>query len=73
MSSKKAKGAAIRAAKRRSFEEALEKASSDGGKSIWHLAKWTKSKVSFLLLPLLFLPSQHQPALPPPLKLNVQL
>jgi hypothetical protein len=39
MSAKKAKGAAIRAAKQRSFEEALEKASSDGGKSIWHLAK----------------------------------
>ncbi len=47
MSAIKAKRAAIRAAKRRSFEEALEKASSNGGKSIWHLAKSAKSK-SFL-------------------------
>ncbi len=38
IAAKKAKGAAIRAAKQKSFEEELEKASSDGGKSIWHLA-----------------------------------
>jgi hypothetical protein len=44
MSAKKVKGAAIRAAKQRSFEEVLEKASSDGGKSTWPLAKWAKSK-----------------------------
>jgi hypothetical protein len=42
-----AKGAAIKAAKQRSFEEVLENASSDGEKSIWRLAKWAKSK-SFL-------------------------
>jgi hypothetical protein len=39
MAAKKAKGAAIKAAKWRSFEEALEKASSEGGMSIWHVAK----------------------------------
>jgi hypothetical protein len=65
---KKAKGAAIKAAKRRSFEEALEKASSEGEKSIWHLAKWLSPKISFLLPPLLFLTSQHQLAQPQPQK-----
>ncbi len=43
----KAKGAAISRAKRRCFEEAIEKACKEGGKSIWRLAKWAKSK-SFL-------------------------
>jgi hypothetical protein len=43
----KAKGAAISKAKRRCFEKAIEKASKEGGKSFWRLAKWAKSK-SFL-------------------------
>ncbi len=43
----KAKEAAISKAKRWSFEEAIENASKEGGKSFWRLAKWAKSK-SFL-------------------------
>jgi hypothetical protein len=40
-------GAAIRPAKSKSFEEAIESACKEGGKSFWRLAKWAKSK-SFL-------------------------
>ncbi len=43
----KAKGAAIRQAKRKCFEEAIEYAFKEEGKSFWRLAKWAKSK-SFL-------------------------
>jgi hypothetical protein len=43
----KAMRAAISKAKRRSFEEAIENASKERGKSFWRLAKWAKSK-SFL-------------------------
>ncbi len=44
----RAKGAAIRQAKRQCFEEAIENACKEGGKGFWRLAKWAKSK-SFLL------------------------
>ncbi len=43
----KAKGAAIRQAKRKCFEEAIENVCKEGGKSFWRLAKWAKS-ISFL-------------------------
>ncbi len=43
----KGKRAAISKAKRRSFKEAIENASKEGGKSFWRLARWAKSK-SFL-------------------------
>ncbi len=56
MATKKAKGAAIRAAKQKSFEEALEKASGNKGKSSRHLARWAKSK-SFLPLAPPFIPT----------------
>jgi hypothetical protein len=60
---KKAKGAAVRTAKQRSFEEALEKASRDGRKSIWCLAKWAKSK-SFLPPATPSIPTLTTPASP---------
>jgi hypothetical protein len=44
----KAKGAAIRQAKRQCLEETIEKACKERGKSFWRLAKWAKSKVPFL-------------------------
>ncbi len=53
---KKAKGAAIKSVKQRSFEEALENASRNGGKIIWHLAERVQSK-SILLLAQPFIPT----------------
>jgi hypothetical protein len=43
----KVKGAAIRQAKRKSFEEAIESACKEGEKSFWRLAKWATSKSFF--------------------------
>ncbi len=69
----KAKTAAISKAKRKSFEEVIENASKEGGKSFWRLAKWAKSKSSFLHLPPQFLPSPPFKERPQHLRPSVSL
>ncbi len=56
----KARRAAISKAKRWSYEEAIENASKERGKSFWRLAKWAKSK-SFLPLSPPSIPSLTTP------------
>jgi hypothetical protein len=67
----KAKGAAIRQAKRKCFEEAIENACKEVGKSFGGWQNGLRQKVSFLPHHPQFLPSLPPRALPPHLKPSV--